>query len=70
MKSIFVVIDYEENGKHCAVADTIHTGNNLVPIIKRYKANVCHLCESRKQADEIAMSWNAAYKAQGRYLYG
>lgn len=68
MKMIFVVFVQEQNGKFCAIADTIRTGENLTAYIQRYKTNICHLCESRKQAEEIAVAWNKAYKANGTNL--
>lgn len=69
MKKIFVVFVVEENGKRCAYADAIQTGNNLVPILKNHYADICHLCESRKEADETAHVWNEVYKKENRYLY-
>ncbi len=69
MKMIFVVIAQEQNGKYFAVADTIRTGENLTAYIKRYNSEVCHLCESRKQAEEIAAEWNRSYKANGTNLF-
>lgn len=69
MKMIFVVFSIHENGKFYAVADTIRTGENLVYHCRRYNAQICHLCESRKQADEIAAAWNASYIANGTHLW-
>lgn len=68
MKMIFVVFQQEQNGKYFAVADTIRTGENLIAYVKRYNSEVCHLCESRKQAEEIATAWNEAYRANGTNL--
>ena len=69
MKMIFVVVVTAENGKHSALADTIATGNNLVPILKRYNADICHLCESRREADELAQKWNEAYRQNGTNIF-
>lgn len=69
MKMIFVVVVITENGKHYAVADTIQTGNNLIAILKRYNADICHLCESRREADELARKWNEAYRQNGTNLF-
>lgn len=70
MKKIFVVYCITDGGKHAAFADTIRTGENLFYHVNRYKgADICHLCESRKQADGIAVAWNQSYKANGTYLY-
>ncbi len=70
MKRIYIVIQKEENGKYYAFADTIKTGENLKPFIERHKnANIFHLCESRKKAEETATRWNATYKANKTYLF-
>lgn len=69
MKNIFVVYSKTQDGKRYAYADTIRTGENLIPHIKRNAADVCHLCESRKQAEKIALDWNESYKANGTSLF-
>ena len=69
MKMIFIVFDIEQNGKRYAIADTIRTGENLKSFIDRYKCDVCHLCESRKEAETLARVWNESYKANGTNLY-
>ena len=69
MKMIFVVFSITQNGKHHAIADTIRTGENLLTHCTRYNADICHLCESRREADKIAIAWNEAYKANGTNLY-
>ena len=70
MKKIYIVIQIEENGKCYAFADTRRTGENLKPFIKRHKnADIFHLCESRKKAEEMAARWNATYKANKTYLF-
>jgi len=68
MKRIFVVFSQEQNGKYFAVADTIRTGENLIAYCRRYNSNICHLCESRKQAEQIALEWNESYKRNGTNL--
>ena len=69
MKMIFVVFSIEQSGKFYAVADTIRTGENLLAHCRRYNANICHLCESRKQAEAIAAAWNESYKTNETNLY-
>lgn len=69
MKMIFCVFSVNQNGKFYAVADTIRTGENLITHCRRYNSDICHLCESRKQAEEIAAAWNKAYKENGTNLY-
>lgn len=68
MKRIFVVFSQELNGKYFAVADTIRTGENLIAYCRRYNSNICHLCESRKHAEQIALEWNESYKRNGMNL--
>lgn len=69
MRMIFVVVVTTENGKHYAFADTIAVGNNLIAILKRYNADICHLCASRREADELALKWNKAYRQNGTDLF-
>ena len=69
MKMIFVVFNVEKDGKFHAIADTIKTGENLLVHFRRYNANICHLCESRKQAEEIAAAWNESYRKNKTNLY-
>lgn len=69
MKQIFVVFNVEQNGKCHAIADTIRTGENLKTHINRYPCNIVHLCESRTQAEKLAVVWNQVYKENGTNLY-
>ena len=69
MKMIYVVFSIEQDGKRYAIADTIRTGENRKSYIDRYNCDVCHLCESRKEAETTAHAWNEAYKANGTNLY-
>jgi septation ring formation regulator EzrA len=69
MKKISVVFVITENEKHHAIANTIRTGENLIPFINRYKSNICHLCENASQAEKIALAWNKQYKENGTNLY-
>lgn len=69
MKMIFVVFSITQDGKRYAVADTIRTGENLKSYIARYNCDICHLCESRKQAEEFARIWNESYKANGTSIF-
>lgn len=69
MYKIYVVIQAEDDGKYYAFADTIRAGENIKAFIDRYNADIFHLCENRKQAEEIAIRWNAVYKANNQYLF-
>jgi len=68
MKMIFVVCVYVADGKRRAFAETIKTGQNLKSIQGLCNADCIHLCESRKQADDIARAWNDSYRRNGTLL--
>ncbi len=66
MKKIFIVISYQTpTGERHASALTIKAGENIIPFIKRYKADVCHVCEGATQAHYLAAEWNKTYKENG-----
>jgi hypothetical protein len=70
MKKIYIAIQVEEDKKYYTFADTIRTGEDLKSFIKRYpNAVALHLCESRKQAEEIAIQWNEISKNNKQYLF-
>lgn len=70
MKKIYLTISITENGKKYAFAETIKTGENLLPHVRRHKnADIMHLCESRREAEERAIQWNAIYKANNEFLF-
>lgn len=69
MKMIFCVFSIEQNGKRYAIADTIRTGENLKSRINRHNCDVCHLCESIREAEALARAWNESYEANGTNLY-
>lgn len=69
MRNIYVVLSIEKDNKYYAIADTIRTGENLITHIKKYNCDICHLCESRTQAEKIALEWNNQYKTNGTSLF-
>ena len=69
MKKIFVVFNMIQDGKQYAIPETIRMGENLISFIKRYNANICHLCESRQDAEMLAINWNNSYKANGTSIF-
>lgn len=69
MKNIYVVFDCERDGKRYAIAETIRTGENLKNFIDRYSADICHLCESRAEAEKIALEWNNQHTNEKKILY-
>lgn len=63
MKKIFVVISHKTAaGERHATALTIKAGENIIPIIKRYNVDICHVCEGATQAHYLAAEWNKTYK--------
>ena len=70
MKRLYFVVNIIENGKRFAIAETVRTGTNLLPIIQKYNTDVVHLCETRTQAEQTAATWNESYKNNGTYLFG
>jgi hypothetical protein len=69
MKRIYLAIVVEENEKYYAFAEAIRTGENLKPYIERHKANIFHLCESKKEAETLVLRWNATFMANNTYLF-
>lgn len=70
MKKIFIAVSKTENGKHFAFVETIKTGENILNYIQRHKtADIFHLCESKKEAEETIYFWNKQYHKNGTFLY-
>lgn len=71
MKKFYYVISEEKGGKHFAFADAIANCNNLITFFKnRYpNATIIHACESRREAENIAIEWNRTYQKNGMYLF-
>lgn len=69
MKKIFVVFVIEHEGKYHATAETIRTGENLLPYINRYKPITAHLCETATEAHQTAAAWNQTFISNGTSIY-
>lgn len=69
MKKVYVVFQIVKNNKYYAIAETIRAGENIISFCNRYNATVCYLCESRTQAELLAIEWNKTYKTNGTNLY-
>jgi len=70
MKTIFIAAVDEWNGKYLAYTLPIKVGQNIKSIWGSQKnAIIFHLCESRKQADDLVIAWNQAYKNNGTYYF-
>lgn len=52
-----------QRGKRLAIADTIRTGESLTAYLQRYNERFvdCCLCESRLEAEKLAVKWNEKY---------
>lgn len=70
MKKIQLVCVIEKNGKYHACHVPVQVGQNLKPILEGYPGPIVHICETATQAAYLAEEWNAAYKANGTYLFG
>lgn len=66
MKKIFLACIHEENGKFYAYVEPIKTGENLNNYLNREK--IMHLCESRKQADQLVTAWNCGFRQNKTYF--
>lgn len=63
----YVAVIRERDGKHFAFADTIRSGQNILCIIEGYKAKVVHLCNSRIEAENLALAWNTSFKENNTF---
>ena len=71
MKNIYAVFSKATaGGKRFAYVGAIKIkGNNLYGVLAVENADVCEVCETRKQAEEMANSWNEDYKANGTSIF-
>lgn len=71
MKNIYAVFSKPiAGGKRYAYTGVINIkGNNLYAVLAVENADVCEVCESHKQAEELTKKWNEDYKANGTYAF-
>ena len=70
MKNIFVVWDFEKDGKFWSLAEKISRSNNIVSLVKEnVSARSMFICTTWKQAEKIADLHNKAYISDGRYAF-
>lgn len=71
MKNIYAVFSKPiAGGKRYAYTMAINIkGNNLYAVLNSQNADICEICETRKQADEMANRWNEDYKANGTSIF-
>lgn len=68
-KNSYLVIVNMENGKRAAYVQKWHNSNNLACLLKNSKIESANICDSKKEAQEIAEYWNQCYKRNGCYMY-
>jgi hypothetical protein len=69
MKKAHIVFVMEHEGKYHAIADSIRSGENLIPFINRYHAITAHLCETATEAHQTAEAWNRQFVNNGTSIY-
>lgn len=70
MKNIFIVWDFEKNGKFWSLAEKISRSNNIVSLVKANVSAISMLiCTTWKQAEQIADMHNEAYISDGRFAF-
>lgn len=61
----FVLTTKEQNGKLWARCERISTSQNILCLSKHEDILNLNICNSRKEAETIAKSWNQTYKENG-----
>ena len=70
MKNIFIVWDFEKDGKFWSMAEKISRSNNIVSLVKTNVSAISMLiCTTWKQAEKIADMHNEAYISDGRFAF-
>jgi hypothetical protein len=69
MKSFYVAVQIEETGKYYAYAVKVSENDDLLSNLEIKGIKTANLCETKKRAETIVKAWNAAYKANGNYLF-
>ena len=70
MKNFYLAVQEEHTGKYFAFVIRYYNCNNLLATLEQYpNLKTVNICESKKQAEELATRWNEGYKANGTYLF-
>lgn len=69
MKYTWLALQIEENGKFYAYAMRVSTADNLVSKLSRKSLVTANICTSKKEAAAMVDAWNAAHKANGKYMF-
>ena len=61
MKTIYVVIcTVGDSGFRFAYIEPIKAGENILAYVPK-NADICHLCETKAEAEKIAAAWNQEF---------
>lgn len=69
MKYTWLALQIEENGKFYAYAIRVSTSDNLLSKLSRKSLVTANICTSKKEAAATVDAWNAAHKANGKYMF-
>ena len=69
MKYTWLALQIEENGLFYAYAMRVSTADNLVSKLSRESLVTANICTSKKEAAATVDAWNAAHKANGKYMF-
>lgn len=70
MKNFYIVFSAQLDGKNYAGTMTKSSGENIMNISGQISGMTsAHLCTSKKEAEQTAAEWNAAYKRNGTALF-
>ena len=67
---IWVAVDTVENKKRYAHVWSFSSDYNMITTFKSLqRAEIIHLCKSKKEASEIVKQWNEIHKKNGVYMF-
>jgi hypothetical protein len=69
MKNFYIAVEIKEDGKYYAYAVKASTSDNLLSKLEIKGIQFANLCETKRGAEEVVKMWNAAHKANNRYLF-
>lgn len=69
MKNTYISVTIEKSGKRCAFAIAVSPSDNLLHALDIAGISAANICQSKREAQEIAQAWNDSYRANGSYLW-
>lgn len=69
MKSTYLAIEVQENGKYYAYGLKVNSHMNLLSELNIKGIVSATICDSKKHCEEMVDTWNAQYKANENYLF-